>query len=163
MKFIFDGTADFGDSSSADKAWAQRFQDDTNYNTIKIESADRSYSRVYDLSGDSVEIDGAEVLMTKEKQVEHYLKNDFFLKYVPTTDGAAANFDAYKKKITDAGGFSVFINNVATGERELAIIDYDRSFHVETYTFDMAAHSDFDPQQIARQDYETTTADRKKW
>jgi hypothetical protein len=169
MKFIFDGTYDFGnegfDSARKPhgKAWATRFRDEYNYNAIKIESEDRKYSKVYDLSGDNVEIDGKEVDMTKEQQLNHYLKNDFFLKYQPTADGAKENFAAYKKKIMDAKGFSVYINNVATGKRNLGIIEYDRAFHVETYTFDMEEHSTFDAQQIARQDYETTAEDRKKW
>jgi len=64
---------------------------------------------------------------------------------VPKTDGAAAAFAAHKKKIMDAGGFSISINDVATGQYNMAVIDYDTSFHVETYTFEMARHSHFDP------------------
>jgi len=65
MEFIFGGDATIGTAGSTDSTWAKPFLSDANYNAIKVESADRSYSRVYDLSQKSVEIDGKEVLMSQ--------------------------------------------------------------------------------------------------
>jgi hypothetical protein len=65
MEFIFDGATSIGDSASRASTWATPFSTDTNYDAIKIESADRKYSRVYDLSRPTVDVDGDEVQMTK--------------------------------------------------------------------------------------------------
>lgn len=161
MEFIFDGTTQIKPeikpaegAPPAAEVWATPFSADTNYNAIKIEAGGPDqYSKVYELdknSGDSL-----------QKQIKDHLEKDFFLKYEAESGRAAASLAAYRDKIMAAGGFSIYINDIVTGTDNLAAILYDRSFHVETFTYDMldkVAFPDLNlkPRQVERQDYETT-------
>jgi hypothetical protein len=143
------------------------FDTDDNFDAIKIESGDAaaappagvdcgatpndpgclpSYSKVY-------KIDKKKNLST---QIKAFLEKDFLVTY-NTNIGV---LEEYRTKLKEAKGFNVYINDVVEGNKNLDIIKYDRSFHVETFTFDMKDYN-FNKLEIRTQDYDAPTG--TKW
>jgi hypothetical protein len=135
IKFGFDSecqTSIYKDIKNEEASvYAYKFHNDKNFNAIKIESNDGdesssllpSYSKVYKLKM-NVELTG---------QIKNFIENDFMFKFNSNID----DLNLYKDKIKKKKGFSIFINSVEEGNKNLKIIEFDQSFHIESYTFDM--------------------------
>ena len=84
-----------------------------------------SYSKIYKLDPTSRK--------SAAVQIKGFIENDFLVKYNANID----DLEEYRTKLTSYKGFNVYINSITEGAANLAILEYDGAFHVETFTFDM--------------------------
>lgn len=178
---IFDGKSTLGDDEFEREAvWIKEFNSNTNYNAIKIESITRECP---DVSVDPVDpaaseedkaiaqgkiLDACKIHSKiykldsgdKAKQIKQIFEED---DKMTKFNANLESLEDYKRLLASYGGFNIYINNIEKGDKNIAILDYDASFHVETFTFDMREH-EFSDLEIRLQEYEIENEDAgSKW